>query len=173
VLEPVDASYRPVEPGTASHTVLLTNLANRLQPLIRYDLGDSITQIVEPCPCGSPLPAIHVQGRHDDVLVFARRSEPPIKILPLVVTTVLEEDAGVHDFQLVQTGPRHLKLLLGGCPPEAAQRARGALAAYLAAQDVRRATIELDSAAPCRSARSGKLRRVIYAVRSSSNPPAG
>ena len=29
--------------GVRSHTVLLTNLANLVQPLIRYDLGDSVT----------------------------------------------------------------------------------------------------------------------------------
>ena len=28
---------------TRSHSVLLTNLANRIQPLIRYDLGDAVT----------------------------------------------------------------------------------------------------------------------------------
>ena len=42
VLEPVDRRYRPTPPGEMSHTVLLTNLANRVQPIIRYDLGDSV-----------------------------------------------------------------------------------------------------------------------------------
>ncbi len=32
VLEPVDADYRPSPPGEQSHTVLLSNLANRVQP---------------------------------------------------------------------------------------------------------------------------------------------
>ncbi len=31
VLEPVDADYRPVPPGELSHTVLISNLANRVQ----------------------------------------------------------------------------------------------------------------------------------------------
>ena len=70
VLEPVDEEYRPVSPGEPSHTVLLTNLANRVQPIIRYDLGDSVTLRPDPCPCGSPLPAIRVQGRTNDVLTF-------------------------------------------------------------------------------------------------------
>lgn len=46
ILEPVDDNFRPTPPGAPSHTVLLTNLANRIQPIIRYDLGDSI--IVRP-----------------------------------------------------------------------------------------------------------------------------
>ena len=33
ILEPVDADYRPILPGASSHTVLLTNLANRVQPI--------------------------------------------------------------------------------------------------------------------------------------------
>ncbi|HEX6362855.1 MAG TPA: AMP-binding protein, partial [Albitalea sp.] len=40
ILESVDAAGRPVPPGEAGCTTLLTNLANHLQPLIRYDLGD-------------------------------------------------------------------------------------------------------------------------------------
>ncbi len=57
ILEPVEADYSPTPPGRQSHTVLLTNLANRVQPIIRYDLGDSVTARPDPCPCGNPLPA--------------------------------------------------------------------------------------------------------------------
>lgn len=49
ILEPVDEDFRPTPAGTASHTVLLTNLANRIQPIVRYDLGDSV--LVKPDPC--------------------------------------------------------------------------------------------------------------------------
>ncbi len=42
LLEPVDDDFRPTPPGEPSRTVLLTNLANRVQPIIRYDLGDSV-----------------------------------------------------------------------------------------------------------------------------------
>ncbi len=44
---------------------VLTNLANTVQPLIRYDLGDQVTMQTERCMCGSPLPVIEVQGRQD------------------------------------------------------------------------------------------------------------
>lgn len=61
--EPVDTDYRPVPPGEHSHTVLLTNLINRVQPILRYDLGDSVLMRPDPCPCGSPLPSFRVVGR--------------------------------------------------------------------------------------------------------------
>ena len=63
IFEPVDRNYRLVLRGEPSHTVLMTNLANRVQPLIRYDQGDSVTLRPDACPCGSPLPAIRVVGR--------------------------------------------------------------------------------------------------------------
>ncbi len=68
ILEPVEKDFHPTPAGEPSHTVLLTNLANRIQPLIRYDLGDSVLMRPDSCPCGSSLPAIRVAGRHDDVL---------------------------------------------------------------------------------------------------------
>ena len=68
LLEPVDEKRRPVAPGTPSASVLLTNLANRVQPLIRYDLGDSITLGAARCSCGSPFPTVRVEGRSDEIL---------------------------------------------------------------------------------------------------------
>ena len=70
IVEPVDAGHRPVPPGTVSHTALITNLANRVQPIIRYDVGDRILVSPDPCPCGDPATAIRVQGRASDVLTF-------------------------------------------------------------------------------------------------------
>ena len=49
LLEPVDENYQPVAPGVVSYTVLVTDLANRVQPLIRYDLGDRAKLAATPC----------------------------------------------------------------------------------------------------------------------------
>ena len=102
ILEPVDAAGQPVPPGQQSHTTLLTNLANHVQPLIRYDLGDQLTVHPEPCACGSPLPVISVLGRRDEPLVMLADNGQKIILLPLALTTVLEEEAGVFDFQVQQ-----------------------------------------------------------------------
>jgi phenylacetate-CoA ligase len=66
ILEAVDANDRPVPFGTASAKVLLTNLENRAQPLLRYELNDSITPFDEPCACGAGMARIRVEGRSDD-----------------------------------------------------------------------------------------------------------
>jgi phenylacetate-coenzyme A ligase PaaK-like adenylate-forming protein len=169
VLEPVDEAYRPVSPGVPSFTTLLTNLANRIQPLIRYDLGDSITQL-PPCACGSTFPSIRVEGRHDDVLHLATHDGRTVDFLPLVLTTVLEDDAHVFDFQLTQTDADCVKLALGVAQHEAAECARTVLAGFLARNHVGNVRIEIDTLAPARSPRSGKLRRIVCAVASAAAP---
>src|SRR6185437_2444730 len=41
IFEPVDEQYRAVPVGHPSHSLLVTNMANYVQPIIRYELGDS------------------------------------------------------------------------------------------------------------------------------------
>lgn len=110
VLEPVDADYQPVQAGTQSHTVLLTNLANRIQPILRYDLGDSVVQRPDPCPCGNPLPAIRVQGRSADVLTFSNEAGAAVTIAPLAFE--VDHVSGVELSQIVQTSPATLTIRL-------------------------------------------------------------
>ncbi len=164
ILEPVDRHHQPVAPGETSHTVLLTNLANHVQPLIRYDLGDQIRFATEPCACGSPLPVIHVHGRHDDALVMAGRGKRSVTLLPMALSTVLEDDAGVFDFQLRQRDAHTLVLRLGlrgQDAVDAAAHCHAALRSFCAEQGVGRLHLvdELDVAP--RLGRSGKVQRVI------------
>jgi len=166
ILEPVDRQLRPVASGEASHSVLLTNLANRTQPLLRYKLGDSVRLLGEGCACGSGFPAIEVQGRADHTLVLhdARRRE--VRLLPLALTTVIEEGAQVTQFQLLCTASDRLELRF---EPEVAdspatfRRAQTALLNYLSAQGLPQVAVTYGSAPPLRHARSGKLERVRYA----------
>lgn len=172
VLEPVDRDLRPVAPGTASYTTLVTNLANRVQPVIRYDLGDSITVAREPCLCGSGLPTIQVEGRKDDVLVLGEN----VRVLPLALSTVIEETPGVARFQAIQTGPDALRIRIEPAPgselasvwPVVERR----LAAWLATQGVEQASLQLDDEPPARDPRSGKYRQVWREKRTPAPPAA-
>jgi phenylacetate-coenzyme A ligase PaaK-like adenylate-forming protein len=112
ILEPVDERNRPTRAGEYSNSTLLTNLANTVQPLIRYDLGDQIIVQPQPCSCGSSLPVIEVTGRHDDSLKFDGLDGRSVTLLPLALTTVLEEQAGIFNFQLRQRDARTLELHL-------------------------------------------------------------
>ena len=68
ILEVVDVAGRPVPPGTLGSKVLVTNLANRVQPFIRYEIGDRVALATRPCQCGSRLPRIErIEGRDAEV----------------------------------------------------------------------------------------------------------
>jgi phenylacetate-coenzyme A ligase PaaK-like adenylate-forming protein len=165
ILEPVDRDFSPTPPGAMSHTVLLTNLANRVHPVIRYDLGDSVIVRTRPCRCGSPLPAIDVEGRCDDVVSLSKADGSVVKLMPLALTTVVEEAADIYHFQIVQYGPECLKLRFAPCAGSRRQRAwhaaENALQHYLATHSLDNVRVVLDRSPPVPDARSGKLREVI------------
>jgi phenylacetate-coenzyme A ligase PaaK-like adenylate-forming protein len=165
VAEPVDRQGEPVAPGETSHTVLITNLANRVQPIIRYDLGDRVVVNPEPCRCGNALPAMRVEGRRDDMVTFTARDGRVVRLPPLALTTLVEDVAGVHHFQLVQEASERLTLRLAR-GDEAERRAAWravsrVLTDYLAQQGLASVTIALDECEPQPGPRSGKLRRVV------------
>ena len=102
VLEPVDKSYRPVSPGEESHTVLISNLANRVQPVLRYDIGDRAVLRPDPCPCGNPLPAIQVNGRVSEML-YIPDAQGRLLGVPPGVFTEIGRIPGIDIFQIAQT----------------------------------------------------------------------
>ena len=169
ILEPVDAHGAAVPPGRPGSTTLLTNLANHVQPLIRYDLGDRVTLLASRCACGSRLPTIEVEGRDDDTLVFrGARGAPPVKIVPLAVSTVLEEEAGLFDFQLVQQACGELLLRSGrsGADAQAAlEKAGRMLRDFLAAQGAGDVRVQCRAGESGCCGRSGKTRRVVSLLR--------
>ncbi|MCW5636479.1 MAG: phenylacetate--CoA ligase family protein [Rubrivivax sp.] len=164
VLEAVDAHHRPVPAGTLSHTTLVTNLANHVQPIIRFDLGDRIVLPAERCPCGSALPVVQVEGRRDDTLVVPGRAGREVPLLPLALSTVLEEEAGAFDFQLQQTARDSLRLCLG---PRAARsesarrRCRQALADFATRQGAAALRVTTTAMPQLPLGRTGKLKRIV------------
>ena len=162
IVEPVDALGGPAAPGVLSHSVLLTNLANRAQPIIRYDLGDRVTMSPTPCACGNPRPAIRVEGRSDATLEMRAPNGDRVRLAPLALSTVVEEAAGEHRFQIAQTAPDRLVVRFEPSAGEA-HRARiwrlasRALRSYLASQSLPNVRVVLDRAPPRIDPRSGKL----------------
>lgn len=161
LLEPVDEHGHAVPAGVCGATTWLTNLANHVQPLIRYDIGDRVTLHAQPCACGSPLPAIDVLGRTDDMLCLHDARGHRVLLPPLALVSVLEE-AGVLDFQLVQTGERRLSLDIGACHADAeARRATLALREHLVRQGLAGVRLDLRRGTARHAGRSGKRQRVV------------
>ncbi|WP_293308732.1 phenylacetate--CoA ligase family protein [Mycolicibacterium sp.] len=166
LVEPVDSEGRSVELGRRSDTVLVTNLANYVQPLIRYELGDSVVMAEQTCPCGSALPTIAVEGRTDEVLQVPGADGGLVALLPLAISEVVEETPGVLSYQIVQTGSATLVIRLtvvaGSERSEVWQRVRSRALDFLRRQRVSATvTIELSAEPPAVNKRSGKLRHVL------------
>lgn len=164
VLEPVDADHQPVPPGQRSHTVLLTNLANRTQPVLRYDLGDAVLLRPDPCPCGDPLPAIQVQGRSADLLAFPNRGGRPVTIAPLSISLALERLPGVERFQIVHSAPTSLSIRLqpasGADPERIWQAVHAEITRLLTDHELDHITVNR-AAEPPQQTPGGKFRAVI------------
>jgi phenylacetate-coenzyme A ligase PaaK-like adenylate-forming protein len=166
ILEPIDSAGRPVPAGVLSHSVLLTNLANFVQPIIRYELGDSVRLGAEPCRCGSPLPTVRIEGRTDEVLRFEGPAGT-VALLPMALGTVVEETPGVHRFQVLQTGPDALAVRVEVLPGheqhsvEAEVLAR--LRSHLDGQGLPGVGLALDPEPIRVNPKGGKLRHVLHA----------
>jgi phenylacetate-coenzyme A ligase PaaK-like adenylate-forming protein len=164
ILEPVDRDYRPTPAGEISHTALLTNLANRVQPVVRYDLGDRILVSPEPCPCGSRMPAIRVEGRTDEILAFSTPAGGILRLSPRPVAATINRAPGVHRFQVIQTGPKRLSMrvqaVTPGDEPAVWPRLRELLDAYLDSQGLPDVVVERDPEPPGIDPRTGKFRQV-------------
>ncbi|WP_066385046.1 phenylacetate--CoA ligase family protein [Halalkalicoccus paucihalophilus] len=164
VVEPVDEDYQRVEPGTPSDTVLITSLSNRVQPLVRYDLGDSITMYEERCPCGSAFPIMEVDGRQGDVLQFETDEGEEVPIFPLALSSVVEEVPGIHRTQIIRTAPTTLQVRFDVTPAateeEVWKHIERELQSFLRTHGINHITIEAVSEPPQREERSGKFRHV-------------
>ena len=162
VLEPVDSEYRPVPPGVESDSVLVSNLANRIQPILCYELGDRVLLRPDPCPCGNLLRAIRVRGRSADVLTFATDHGERISMPPLVFE--IDHVPGVELSQVVQDTPTSLRVRLIMAPNADTswvwEAVHAELTNLLAEHGLRHVTVKRATEPPEQS-RSGKYRTVI------------
>ena len=160
ILEPVDERGAAVPAGSPSATVLLTNLANRVQPFIRYELGDSVTLVPGTCGCGRPFPRIRVDGRRDEILRLLDAKGDRIPVMPLALSTAIEEGALVHRFQVEQVGLRKLHLRVEGGNAAVLAKAKKALADWLSGQGLPGIAITVQAARLAAHPVSGKFRQV-------------
>lgn len=169
LVEPVDASGSPVPSGQRSDSLLLTNLANYVQPLIRYEMGDSVVIGAEPCPCGSPLPTVTPEGRTDELLRLPGREGEEVVVLPMAIATVVEETPGVLRYQIIQTTPAELTIRLdedhGRDRSAVWKEVNRRLNIFLADQGAGPVILALADQRPQAHPRNGKLRHVVRDAR--------
>ena len=96
LVELVDDENRPTPPGQTSAKVLITNLHNHTQPLIRYELTDRF--IRHPSGAHDPYLRATVDGRADDVFHYGN-----VAVDPLVIRTVMVREPAALEYQVRQT----------------------------------------------------------------------
>jgi phenylacetate-coenzyme A ligase PaaK-like adenylate-forming protein len=136
VVEVVDEHDRPMPPGVPGHKVLLTNLVNHTQPLLRYELTDAVTLAGGPNPLGLPYARIAaVDGRSDDVLTLPGAGGRPVTVYPFRLRAPFAELLEVRQYQVVhdQAGPHVAVVLRDAAPAALPDRITAALAGELRA----------------------------------------
>jgi phenylacetate-CoA ligase len=168
ILEVVDAQDRPVPAGTAGRKVLITNLANAVQPFIRYEVGDVVTMAAAPCRCGSRLPRVErIEGRAADTFWILDGSSYR-QVIGLVFSHAFEHVREVREWQAVQTGRNRVRIRLEPLPGATVDEAhaRRMLDRELALYDFQ-ALLQVDLEVVPRlaaDAASGKYRRMVSQV---------
>jgi len=100
ILEPADANGNVVPYGQPAERMLLTNLFNLEQPLIRYDMADAVTMSDEPCPCGCAHRRItSVNGRINGAFQYQSGARVPRAALEQTVLAA----PGVANFAVGKT----------------------------------------------------------------------
>ena len=102
VLEVVDEAGLPVPQGEPGAKVLLTNLVNRAQPLIRYEVSDSLVLADGPDPSGRPWLRIErADGRSDDVLRLPAPEGGEVRVHPFRLRAPFVRLTDVRQYQVV------------------------------------------------------------------------
>ncbi|BHH86232.1 phenylacetate--CoA ligase family protein [Desulforhopalus sp. 52FAK] len=107
IVEPIDSNGNPVPTGTMSDAILVTNLMNAVQPIIRYHVDDCVILHDTPCDCGLPFPYVDILGRTDDMPSF-NGEKGRVRLSPIVFLNAVCDIEGVSIFQFIQPNPETL-----------------------------------------------------------------
>ncbi|MEO7019269.1 MAG: phenylacetate--CoA ligase family protein, partial [Ktedonobacteraceae bacterium] len=164
IVEPVDENYQPVPPGEQSYTVLITDLIGHVQPVIRYDQGDSVTLRPDPCPCGNPFPAIRVMGRKNDMLRMRSADGSLKQLSPMTFYVLLDMISGLRRWQVIQNGPLSVRLRIETTSPEIDAQiweiVYQRVTDYFVRQGLPAVTVERASELPMQDPKTGKFYQV-------------
>ena len=155
--EVVDEHNRPVPPGQYGAKVLITTLFSRTQPLIRYELNDSVRISTEEHACGLPFAVLEsVQGRREDALELPGMAGGRVMVQPLVFNRVMDV-APVSGWQVIQEVDDSLTLLVTGIRDGLTDAAlRDQLTQSLAQEQVRAPVIKIEHVAAIPKTAAGK-----------------
>lgn len=159
IVENVDEDNRPVPTGEVGARILVTNLFNRVQPLIRFEVSDLIVVDPEPCPCGRSLMRLRsLEGRAEDVLRLGGVLVHPLNF------GVITADPDVREFQVVQEGERlRLRVALRNGAAGAEERLGESVRGRLAELGIAEPEVCVERVNQLERTSAGKLQVVVAA----------
>jgi phenylacetate-CoA ligase len=157
IVENVDDDGAPVPPGEVGTRILVTNLFNRVVPLVRFEVSDLLAVDPEPCPCGRSLMRLGaLEGRAEEVLRVGGVAVHPLQF------ALVTADPAVREFQVVQRGDAlRVRVALRDGAAEAPARLRARLCARLEQLGVARPDIEVEPVAALERSNGGKLQMIV------------
>ena len=157
IVENVDDDGRPVPAGEVGARLLVTNLFNRTQPLIRFEVSDLIAVEPEPCPCGRSLTRLRsLEGRAEDVLRLGGVVVHPLQF------GIVTADPAVREFQVVQEGEAlRLRVALRNGSEGAEERLGERVRGRLAELGVERPAVSVERVEALERSAGGKLQVVV------------
>ena len=166
ILEVVDRDNNPVPDGQVGEKVLVTNLFNKVQPFIRYEMSDVTGYAASSCDCDLPFPTIlPVEGRTDDVFYINGLDGDYEAIHPMLFLGPIVELDEVRIYQLVQTGRNEITFRY--VPTDATQNSESHIRDVLedglkSASLLGRISLKLERRDDIvRNGRSGKFKQII------------
>ncbi len=157
IVENVDDDGDPVPVGETGARLLVTNLFNRVVPLIRFEVGDLVALEPEPCPCGRSLMRVRsLEGRAEEVLHMGGVTVHPLQF------ALVTADPDVREFQVIQErdGLR-LRVALRNGAAGAPARLRERLSARLQGLGVPSPAVEVETVDALERSPGGKLQMIV------------
>jgi phenylacetate-CoA ligase len=135
VLEVVDSEGQPAASGVPGSKVLLTSFVSRAQPLIRYELSDSVIVADGGDPEGLPyLLLASIDGRSDDILSLPAAGGGVVSVHPHRLRAPFTALLDLRQYQIVhrRDGSLHVRVVPRRAAPDLAGTVGVALARVLA-----------------------------------------
>ena len=110
-----DEYWMPAE--SAARKMIVTNLVNKVQPLIRYEMND-LAVLGPKCPCGSKFRVLEsILGRNDDVFMIKGNdgSTRPV-FSDLLSRWIITAADGIREFKVIQSGEDALDIIIDAYP---------------------------------------------------------
>ena len=160
VVEIVDAAGNVLAPGKAGE-IVVTHLATRDFPFIRYRTGDRAVMDDRACACGRGLPMLReIQGRTTD---FVRARDGTV-MHGLALIYTLRDIEGISAFKIVQESLDLTRVLLVPEPGCDVSAARALIEREFKARLGATVRIEVEQVAQIDAEKSGKYRYVVSKV---------